>query len=161
MNHYPIQWVNTMVVTLGFALFERFCPYTTWNLLYRVHTQLLLDKSAHALRRTLLIIDIAHAEFLSSLPSVLTVDTSDLVHHDIFYQSQLHQVSCHHLHQVGFHSRTTLSIILLTNIISHQTLCIIFPTDKCRKNVQNQHPIVFRSDVFYFYFPSTVKELGI
>ena len=41
-----------------------------------------------------------------------------------FYQAQLHQVSCHHLHQVGCHSRTTLYIILLTNIISHHIYII-------------------------------------
>ena len=46
-------------------------------------------------------IELAHAEFLSPLPSVHTVDTSYLVHQDIFYQAQLHQVSCHHLHHVA------------------------------------------------------------
>ena len=82
-NHYPIQWVNTMVVTPGFALYERFYPYATWHVVFRVHMRLLLDKSAYALRHTLFTIDLAHAEFISSFPSVLTIDTSDLVHQDI------------------------------------------------------------------------------
>ena len=113
-----------MVVTPGFALYECFCPYATWNVISRVHTRLLLDRSAYALRHTLFIIDLAHAEFLSSLPSVLTLDTSDLVHQDIFYQAQLHQVSCHQLHQEGCHSGTKLSIILPKNIISHHIYII-------------------------------------
>ena len=71
-----------MVVTPGFALFERFFPYATWHILFCVHARLPLDKSAYALRHTLFIIDLAHAEFLSSLPSVLTVDTSDLLHQE-------------------------------------------------------------------------------
>ena len=71
-----------MVVTLGFALFERFCPYATWNVLSRVHTWLPLDISAYALRHTLFIIDLAHADFFSSLPSVHTVDTSYLAHQE-------------------------------------------------------------------------------
>ena len=69
-----------MVVTPGFTNLERFFPYETWHILYRVHTRLLLDKSAYALKHTLFIIDLAHTEFLSSLPSILTVDTSDLHH---------------------------------------------------------------------------------
>ena len=96
-----------MVVTLGFALFERFCPYATWNVVSRVHTRLPLDRSAYALKHTLFIIDLAHAEFLSSFPSI----------QDIFYQAQLHLVSCHYLHQEGCLSRTKFIIILLTNII--------------------------------------------
>ena len=63
------------------------------------------------------IIELAHAEFLSPLPSVHTVDTSYLVHQDIFYQAQLHPVSFHYLHQEGFLSRTTLIIMFLSNII--------------------------------------------
>ena len=69
-----------MVVTPGFALSECFFPYATWHVICRVHTRLLLDKSAYALKHTLFIIDLAHTEFLSSLPSVLTVDTSVLHH---------------------------------------------------------------------------------
>ena len=87
-----------------------FFPYATCHIVSRVHTQLLIDISAYALRHTLFTIDLEHAEFLSSMSSELTVDTSELVHQTIFYQAQLHQVSCHHLHQVCCHSRTTLSI---------------------------------------------------
>ena len=122
-----------MVVTPGFALYERFFPYATWNVVSRMHTRLILGKSAYALRHTLFTIDLAHAEFLSSLPFVLNVDTSDLVHQDIFYQAQLHQVSCHHLHQVGCLSRTTLSIILLTNIFSYQ-IYIIYQVHQVKTN---------------------------
>ena len=68
-----------MVVTPGFALFERFCPYATYHVLSRVHTRLPLDISAYALRHTLFIIDLAQTEFLSSFPSVITIDTSDLL----------------------------------------------------------------------------------
>ena len=82
MNHYPIQWVNTMVVTPGFALFERFCPYATWHVLNHVHTRLLLDKSAYSLKHTLFIKDLAQADFFSSLPSVHTVDTSYFLHQE-------------------------------------------------------------------------------
>ena len=118
-----------MVVTPGFALFERFSPYATWHVVSRVHTRLLLDRSAYALRHTLFTIDLAHAKFLSSLPSVLTVDTSDLLHQEHI----IHQVSCHHLHQVGCHSRTTLYIILSTNIISHQ-IYIIYQVHQVKNN---------------------------
>ena len=71
--------------------------------------------------------DLAHAEFLSSLPSVHTVETSDLVHQTIFYQAQLHQVIFHHLHQVGCLSRTTL------NNISHQ-IYIIYQVHQVKHN---------------------------
>ena len=71
-----------MVVTPGFALYEHFFPYATWHVIFRVHTLLPLDRSVYALRHTLFTIDLAHAEFLSSLPSVLTVDTSDLLHQE-------------------------------------------------------------------------------
>ena len=118
-----------MVVTPGFALYERFCPYATWNVVSRMHTRLPLDRSTYVLRHTLFTIDLAQAEFLSPLFSVLTVDTSDLVHQNIFYQAQF----CHQLHQEGCHSRTTLSIILSTNIISHQ-IYIIYQVHQVKSN---------------------------
>ena len=65
---------------LGFALYECFFPYATWHFVFHVHTRLLLDRSAYSLRHTLFIINLAHTEFLSSFPSVLTVDTSDQEH---------------------------------------------------------------------------------
>ena len=67
-----IPWWLTLVLYFTSAFF----PYTTWYVISRVHTRLLLDKYAYALRHTLFIIDLAHTEFLSSLPSVLTIDTS-------------------------------------------------------------------------------------
>ena len=122
-----------MVVTPGFALYERYCPYATWHVVSRVHTRLPLDRSAYALRHTLFIIDLENIEFLSSLPSVFSVDTSVLAHQDIFYQAQLHPVSCHYLHQEGCLSRTTFIIILLTNIISHQ-IYIIYQVHQVKNN---------------------------
>ena len=89
MNHYSIQWVNTMVVTPGFSLYERFFPYATWYVVSRVHTRLPLDRSAYALRHTLFIIDLAQTEFLSTFPSVLTVDTSDLLHQEHILSSTI------------------------------------------------------------------------
>ena len=106
-----------MVVTPGFALYERFCPYATWYVITRVHTRLLLDKTAYSLRHTLFIIDLAHIEFLSSLPSVLSVDTSDL----------------HYLTGSSRHilSSTTSSRRLPSSsssgLPSRTTLCIILP----------------------------------
>ena len=67
-----------MVVTPGFALYERFFPYATCHVISRVHTRLLLEKSAYALRHTLFIMLWHILTILPSLHSVLTVDTTDL-----------------------------------------------------------------------------------
>ena len=113
--HEPNQYHEPSIPrALRFALFERFSPYATWHVLNRVHTRLPLDIPAYALKHTLFIMDLVHAEFLSLLPSVHTVDTSYLAH----------QEHCHHLQQMGCLLRTTLSTILLTNIISHQIYII-------------------------------------
>ena len=118
-----------MVVTPGFALYERFCPYATWHIISRVHTRLLLGKSAYALRHTLFIIDLAHIEILSSLPSELTVDTSDL-----------HYLSSSSRHIL---SSTTSSSRLPSSSSSglplRTTLCIILPTGVASNHSEDLH----------------------
>ena len=52
---------------------------------------------------------------------------------NIFYQAQLHPVSCHYLHEEGCLSRTTLIIILLTNITSYQ-IYIIYQVHQVKNN---------------------------
>ena len=137
-----------MVVTPGFALYERFSPYVTCHVLSRVHTRLPLDRSAYALRHTLFIIDLAHTEILSSFPFVLTVDTSDLHHltsssrhilSSTTSSSRLPSSSSSGLPfkdntlSSGLPSRTTLSIIFPTNIISHR-IYIIYQVHQDKNN---------------------------
>ena len=116
-----------MVVTLGFALFERFFPYATWNVVSRVHMRLPLDRSAYALRHTLFIIDLAHAELL---PSVHTVDTSYLAYQEHILAST---TSPSKLSSSSLSGLPTLSIILSTNIISHQ-IYIIYQVHQVKNN---------------------------
>ena len=102
-----------MVVTPGFALFERFFPYVTWNVISRMHTRLLLGKSTYALIHTVFIIDLSQTDFLSSFPSVLTVDTSYLLHQEHILSSttsssKLPSSSSSGLPQTSIHIRFTL-----------------------------------------------------